>query len=1277
MNSPKSKKPPKKEEPSQDDIISPKTKSAKKSKEPFEESVVSPKTKKVVKAEEPSEEEMGAPKPKKMKKEKEMNGEIGEKSPKLKNGFPHSGPDSSSKEAASEESNSELEQEIPVEQKEGAFSNFPISEETIKLLKARGVTFLFPIQAKTFHHVYSGKDLIAQARTGTGKTFSFAIPLIEKLQGELQDRKRGRAPQVLVLAPTRELASQVSRDFSDITKKLAVACFYGGTPYGGQIERMRNGIDILVGTPGRIKDHLQNGKLNLTNLKHVVLDEVDQMLDMGFADQVEEILCVAYKKDSEDNPQTLLFSATCPHWVFNVAKKYMKSTYEQVDLIGKKTQKTAITVEHLAIKCHWTQRAAVIGDVIRVYSGYQGRTIIFCETKKEAQELSQNAAVRQDAQSLHGDIPQKQREITLKGFRNGDFGVLVATNVAARGLDIPEVDLVVQSCPPKGIKFKRIGVPSATEIIKASSKDAIRLLDSVPPTAVGHFKQSAEKLIEEKGAVEALAAALAHISGATSVDQRSLINSDVGFVTMILQCSIEMPNISYAWKELKEQLGEDIDSKVKGMVFLKGKQCAGLSEAVSEVSQSRRKAGVPTANIETEAGEAAMADAPCVEIREKFQAALALSRVELHKNPEKEPYKSKYGARALLEEVKALLGPAPEDEEERPQAEDSLGAGDHTLGLPAELVEAEGPIAQRAVRRAVIEFHLGVNHIDTEELSAGEEHLVKCLRLLRKYRLSQDCVSLYIQAQVRASPAFCCSPEARGWRGAPTLANTKGKRSKAQFVPTFSKLRDKRLPNSLSTLITHSANISCCFALSCQRICLSRTSYINNLGILWSEREEIETAQAYLESSEALYNQYMKEIGSPPLDPTEHFLPEEEKLAEQERSKRFEKVYTHNLYYLAQVYQHLEMFEKAAHYCHSTLKRQLEHNAYHPMEWAINAATLSQFYINKAGRGLSCLYSYIRFSSDSRRPVSSLTIISFFLPFFQDNIGELDLDKQSELRALRKKELDEEESVRKKAVQFGTGELCDAISAVEEKVSYLRPLDFEEARELFLTGQHYVFEAKEFFQIDGYVTDHIEVVQDHSALFKVLAFFETDMERRCKMHKRRIAMLEPLIVDLNPQYYLLVNRQIQFEIAHAYYDMMDLKVAIADKLRDPDSHIVKKINNLNKSALKYYQLFLDSLRDPNKVFPEHIGEDVLRPAMLAKFRVARLYGKIITADPKKELENLATSLEHYKFIVDYCEKHPEAAQEIEVELELSKEMKLCNTEETFFFAFSETGPIPL
>lgn len=202
-----------------------------------------------------------------------------------------------------------------------------------------------------------------------------------------------------------------------------------------------------------------------------------------------------------------------------------------------------------------------------------------------------------------------------------------------------------------------------------------------------------------------------------------------------------------------------------------------------------------------------MANTAWAEIREKFQAALALSRVELHKNPEKEPYKCKYGARVLLEEVKALLGPVPEDEDERLQAEDGLGAEDDALELPAEVVEVEGPNAQGAVRLAVIEFYLGVNHIDTEELSAGEEHLVKCLRLLRKYRLSQDCVSLYILAQVRASLAGCCRPEARGWRG-PLLPRPKASVMRHNLSHVFDSSGSQ---NSLSTFFA-SFSITCCFA---------------------------------------------------------------------------------------------------------------------------------------------------------------------------------------------------------------------------------------------------------------------------------------------------------------------------------------------------------------------------------------------------------------------------------------------------------------------------------
>ncbi|CAG5854523.1 unnamed protein product [Menidia menidia] len=517
-------------------------------------------------------------------------------------------PSNSSDDSATD---SEKEMGETPEQKEGAFSNFNISQVTVNKLKARGVSYLFDIQVKSFYPVYNGEDVIAQARTGTGKTFSFAIPLVEKLQKDSGQMKRGRPPKVLVLTPTRELAIQVAKDFKDISKSVAIACFYGGSSYNPQIDAIRNGIDVLVGTPGRIKDHLQNNKLDLAQLKHVVLDEVDQMLDMGFAEQVEEILSSSYSKDSDANPQTLLFSATCPPWVYDVAKKYMRPGCKHIDLIGKKTQKAATTVEHLAIACHWSQRAAVIGDVIQVYSGRHGRTIIFCETKKEANELSLNASIKQSTQCLHGDIPQKQREITLKGFRNGAFEVLVATNVAARGLDIPEVDLVVQCSPPKdvesyihrsgrtgragrtgvcicfyqrkeedqlryvenkaGISFRRVGVPTANDIIKSSSKDAVRFLDSVPVAAVAYFKASAEKLIEERGAVDALAAALAHISGATSLEQRSLLSSDAGYTTIQLSCSQEMHNLGFAWRAIKEQLGDEMENHIHRMTFLKGK----------------------------------------------------------------------------------------------------------------------------------------------------------------------------------------------------------------------------------------------------------------------------------------------------------------------------------------------------------------------------------------------------------------------------------------------------------------------------------------------------------------------------------------------------------------------------------------------------------------------------------------------------------------------------------------------------------------------------------
>ncbi|XP_077310410.1 nucleolar RNA helicase 2-A-like [Lithobates pipiens] len=507
-----------------------------------------------------------------------------------------------------EESKTE-EEEINLEKIEGDFSKFPICQETVANLKAKGVAYLFPIQTKTFHTAYSGKDVVVQARTGTGKTFSFAIPLIEKLIQDKAPLAQGRPPRVLILTPTRELAIQIMNEIRSISKKLKTCCFYGGSPYQQQVFSIKTGLDILVGTPGRIRDLVQNYKLNLTALKHVVLDEVDMMLEMGFAEQVEEILSVRYTSDTEKNPQTLLFSATCPDWMYNVAKKYMQKEFSKIDLVGHRSQRAAITVEHLAIECNRFQKTAVLGDIIQVYSGSHGKTIVFCDSKLEAHELSTNGSLKQSAKALHGDLQQKEREVILKGFRNGSFEILIATNVAARGLDIPEVDLVVLYSAPReadayvhrsgrtgragrtgicislyeprdrhclpmverstGIKFKRVGIPSILNVAESSSADAIKSLESIPADVIEHFKIYAEELIEKKGALNALAAALAHISGASSLKQRSLLNMETGYITVVLKTSVPIHTLSYVWRAIKEQMGEEIDSQIFRMCLLK------------------------------------------------------------------------------------------------------------------------------------------------------------------------------------------------------------------------------------------------------------------------------------------------------------------------------------------------------------------------------------------------------------------------------------------------------------------------------------------------------------------------------------------------------------------------------------------------------------------------------------------------------------------------------------------------------------------------------------
>lgn len=295
------------------------------------------------------------------------------------------------------------------EQRAGAFKNFRICAETVAGLEKRGISHLFPIQADTFNYVYDRRDVVAQARTGSGKTISFALPVVERLRAGGVERTRGRAPLVLALAPTRELARQVSEEFRSLGgRDLYTYCIYGGVPYDAQETAIASGIDILVGTPGRVRDHVerfQNGRrgLDLTQLQVVVLDEADRMLEVGFSETIEFLLEVAFagkksadsagddeknkkkkekkekkkkKEESEDEsdskpkgvahrPQVLLFSATVPQWVQDVAGRFTTKP-KRVDLIGESKMKTSETVQHKAIRCRWQERAAVLGDVIQV-----------------------------------------------------------------------------------------------------------------------------------------------------------------------------------------------------------------------------------------------------------------------------------------------------------------------------------------------------------------------------------------------------------------------------------------------------------------------------------------------------------------------------------------------------------------------------------------------------------------------------------------------------------------------------------------------------------------------------------------------------------------------------------------------------------------------------------------------------------------------------------------------------------------------------------------------
>ncbi|KAI5433270.1 DEAD-box ATP-dependent RNA helicase 53, mitochondrial [Lathyrus oleraceus] len=311
-----------------------------------------------------------------------------------------------------------------------------ISQDIVSALEKKGITKLFPIQRAVLEPAMQGRDMIGRARTGTGKTLAFGIPIIDKIIQFNAKHGRGRDPLALVLAPTRELAKQVEKEFYEAAPTLDTICVYGGTPISQQMRQLDYGVDIAVGTPGRIIDLLNRGALNLKEVQFVILDEADQMLQVGFQEDVEKIL-----ERLPAKRQTLMFSATMPTWIKQLTRNYLKDPIT-IDLVGDSDQKLADGISLFAVASDAYVKAGILVPLIKEHAK-GGKCIVFTQTKRDADRLSHGMSKSIPCEALHGDISQAQREKTLAGFRNGHFNVLVATDVASRGLDIPNVDLVI------------------------------------------------------------------------------------------------------------------------------------------------------------------------------------------------------------------------------------------------------------------------------------------------------------------------------------------------------------------------------------------------------------------------------------------------------------------------------------------------------------------------------------------------------------------------------------------------------------------------------------------------------------------------------------------------------------------------------------------------------------------------------------------------------------------------------------------------------------------
>lgn len=329
------------------------------------------------------------------------------------------------------------------------FTELGVDQDMVHALTATGITTAFPIQEQTIPLAISGQDIIGQAKTGTGKTFGFGLPVLQRI-----GKNPSPGVQALIVVPTRELAVQVFEDLEIAAahRNVKIVPIYGGKAYEGQIDQLKAGAQIVVGTPGRLLDLAGQRLLDLKNVREMVLDEADKMLDLGFLADIEKLF-----SQTPPTRHTMLFSATMPGTIVALARRFMRTPIHIRATDPDEGQMQA-NIRHLVYRAHSLDKDEVIGRILQAEG--RGKTVIFMRTKRAAAKLQEELTDRGfHAASVHGDLNQDQRERAMAAFKSGKKDILIATDVAARGIDVDDVTHVINHTVPDDEKtyLHRVG----------------------------------------------------------------------------------------------------------------------------------------------------------------------------------------------------------------------------------------------------------------------------------------------------------------------------------------------------------------------------------------------------------------------------------------------------------------------------------------------------------------------------------------------------------------------------------------------------------------------------------------------------------------------------------------------------------------------------------------------------------------------------------------------------------------------------------------------------